>query len=110
MKTIKHRWDDRDTIPLNTYTGKVEWEDGDVCYYKDGVFHREDGPALIYGKGEERPDGSALEYYYVNGVNYDKDEFEAKYTPDVVVARAQAEMEKREKLFKSLAADLMGEW
>ncbi len=29
------------------YTGIVEWEDGQVWWFKDGEWHREDGPAYI---------------------------------------------------------------
>jgi len=41
------------------YTGIVEWEDGQVWWFKDGEWHREDGPAYIGYNGykEYRLDG-----------------------------------------------------
>ena len=48
MKTIKlQEWNE---IPQG-YTGIVEWENGDIDWFKNGGFHREDGPARIYKEG-----------------------------------------------------------
>ena len=45
MKTIKLR--NSEGIPQG-YTGIIEWEDGDTGWYKNGIRHREDGPARIF--------------------------------------------------------------
>ncbi len=42
MKTIKTA----DEIQKN-YTGIIEWADGDKEWYRNGEYHREDGPAII---------------------------------------------------------------
>ena len=48
MKTIKVKeWNDI----LLGYTGIVEWEDGDKGWYKNGLNHREDGPAYVEFNG-----------------------------------------------------------
>ena len=44
MKTIKLK--DWDKTPQD-YTGIVEWEGGNKGWYKNGNFHREDGPTYI---------------------------------------------------------------
>ena len=50
--------------------------DGTICWYKNGKIHREDGPAVIEPDGEEE--------WYLNGIEYDKmdsvfDEAREKY-------------------------------
>ncbi len=45
MKTIKIN--NSSEIPID-YTGIVEWEDGQVWWFKNGKWHREDGPAKIW--------------------------------------------------------------
>lgn len=59
-----------DIFPKN-YTGIVEWENGDKYWYKNGLHHREDGPAIIGISGfkawwidgkKHRTDGPAIEY------------------------------------------------
>ena len=48
MTTIKVKtWAE---VPQN-YTGIVEWDDGIKEWYKNGEYHREDGPARIYKEG-----------------------------------------------------------
>ena len=45
----------KDSIPEN-YTGVVEWEEQEKEYkvwLKDGEWHREDGPAIVYNDGEK---------------------------------------------------------
>lgn len=49
-------------IPTNVKL--VIFEDGCQAYYKNGVFHREEGPALIY-KGNE--------WWYLNGLCHRED-------------------------------------
>jgi len=39
-------------MPKN-YTGIVEWEHGEKCWYKNGNLHREDGPAVVGKDGEK---------------------------------------------------------
>ncbi len=65
-------------LPDGSYINK----DGDVCYVKNGKFHREDGPTVELANGERRwyidnelhrEDGPAIEWanggksWYVNG-------------------------------------------
>ena len=56
MKTLKLDYGDK--LPVN-YTGIIEYVFGTTCYYLNGKYHREDGPAVIY------PDGTL--HYYLNG-------------------------------------------
>ena len=74
MNIIKLKY--TETIPEN-YTGIVEWENGDKYWYKNGNFHREDGPAIERANGSKewwingnlhREDGPAVEYS--NGNKY----------------------------------------
>jgi hypothetical protein len=70
MKQFKRYKD----IPKDfTETCKITW-DNSICYFKNGKFHREDGPAIEYENGEKhwlvnglfhREDGPAIEF--VNG-------------------------------------------
>ena len=39
---------------------------GNVCYYKDGKYHREDGPAIEFRFGTK--------FWYLNNVKYTKEE------------------------------------
>src|ERR1700691_3402437 len=50
--------DDSKDLPEN-YTGIIEYPNGTLGYYLNGLPHRDDGPAFIY------PDGRM--YYYLNG-------------------------------------------
>jgi hypothetical protein len=68
MKIIKI--DYGKSIPDN-FTGISEWWTGDKCWYKEGNFHREDGPAIEHQNGTKcwykegklhRKDGPAIEY------------------------------------------------
>ena len=48
MNTIKlETWNN---VP-HGYTGIIEWENGNKSWYKNGDFHREDGPAYIRKDG-----------------------------------------------------------
>jgi len=40
----------------------VEWADGDKEWYQNGLRHREDGPALEYASGAK--------YWYLNDIEY----------------------------------------
>ncbi|MFM1755408.1 MAG: hypothetical protein RL621_312 [Bacteroidota bacterium] len=42
-----------DCIP-NNFTGIASYEDGSVIYYKNGLSHREDGPAIICSDGYQK--------------------------------------------------------
>ncbi len=70
--------------------GKYVSEDGTEMWYKDGLLHREDGPALIYDHGTmkwyrngflHREDGPAIiwnnsdEEYFINNDELTVDEF-----------------------------------
>lgn len=84
MKTIKV--DNFSEIPKN-FTGVVEYPDKAKYWYKNGLFHREDGPVLEYPDGHKewrfegkrhRFDGPAIEYpdevncWYLEDINYSK--------------------------------------
>ena len=47
MKPIKAK----EWVDLKGYTGGIEWENGDVFWYKNGKPHREDGPTYIRSAG-----------------------------------------------------------
>jgi len=64
---------------------------GDICWFKDGILHREDGPAIELANGTKRwfvngkrhrADGPAVElangkmYYFLNGNKLTKKEFD----------------------------------
>lgn len=51
MKTIKI--ESSSEIPSN-FTGIVEWADGTRYWYKEGLFHRENGPGVEYKDGTKR--------------------------------------------------------
>src|ERR1700691_3594237 len=51
-------------LPEN-YTGIVDYHDGDIHYYLNGLHHREDGPAIIYSDGRM--------YYFLNGERHRED-------------------------------------
>lgn len=67
MEVLKLNW--KDPVP-NNYTGIVEWNDGVKEWYKDGLLHQENGPAIewknekkewwVEGK-RHRIDGPAIE-------------------------------------------------
>ena len=44
-----------------------EYSDGKKIWHKDGMCHREDGPAVIYEDGRH--------LYYLNGTLYTKEEY-----------------------------------
>lgn len=75
------------------YTGIVEWNDGDIHYYKEGKLHRENGPAIQSENGSEfwykegklhRLDGIAYKRlvglsfkfgWFIEGKNYSEEDF-----------------------------------
>jgi len=68
METLKLKFGEN--IPKN-YTGIVEWENGNKYWYKDGLLHRENGPAAEFSDGTKiwyikgkchRLDGPAIEF------------------------------------------------
>ena len=69
MKTIKI--ESSSEIPKN-FTGIIEWADGTRYWYKEGLFHRENGPGVEYKDGTKRwykegnlhrEDGPACEWW-----------------------------------------------
>ena len=52
------------SVPEN-YTGIVEYSSGNIHYFLNREFHREDGPAIIYKNGALR--------YYLNDNNITKE-------------------------------------
>lgn len=68
------------------FTGKIRNKNGDLCYYKDGKLHREDGPAVEFSNGTKewylkgklhRENGPAIEYkngdkrFFINDMEVD---------------------------------------
>ena len=45
-------------------------DSGDICWYLDGKFHREDGPAVEYANGNK--------FWYLNNKAYTEEEFKAE--------------------------------
>ena len=81
------RLDLGEKIPKN-YTGIIEYPNGVIYYYLNGLYHREDGPSCInydgtieyYLNGKlHREDGPAVIYlggtvkYYLNGLYHRED-------------------------------------
>ncbi len=82
---VKAEWDNSAcSLPDGSYING----DGDVCYIKNGKWHREDGPAIEKADGDEewlvngelhREDGPAVEYangtkkWYKNGKQHRED-------------------------------------
>jgi len=79
LKTIKLTVGE---LPPENFTGIVEWENENKEYYKNGKFHREDGPVVEWNNGYKewfitgklhREDGPAIifpngdEYWYREG-------------------------------------------
>ena len=62
-QTFTDQVTDQDARSRN-FTGKLK-RNGTETWYKDGLFHRDDGPALI------RPDGS--KYWYLDGKSHRED-------------------------------------
>ena len=57
MKTFQYTTE----IPKN-FTGICKIGNGAICYFKNGNFHREDGPAITYADGGK--------YWYLNGLSH----------------------------------------
>jgi len=88
MNTLKLK---ENQEPPSNYTGIVEHVDGTKFWYKEGLLHRENGPAAEYNDNKtncwyvegliHRLDGPAIEY--ANGVNewYIQDEC---YAPEML--------------------------
>jgi len=70
--------------------GLIVGNDGAKRYYKDGQYHREDGPSIVSARGSKyyhingklhREDGPAIDRWnntkewYLNGKEYSEDEF-----------------------------------
>jgi len=70
--------------------GKIIDELGDIHYYKDDVYHREDGPAVECANGSKfwwvdgkrhREDGPAMEWnngwkaWHLNGIGYLEEDY-----------------------------------
>ena len=88
------------------YTVKV-WSNGDKCWYLNGKYHREDGPAFECANGTKewrlngnlhREDGPAVEYangdksWYLNGKRLTESEHAAATKPvkELTVAEIEA--------------------
>ena len=73
MKTIKVK--SFSEIPKN-FTGIVERPDGSKYWYKNGMYNREDGPAIEYSDGGV--------WWYLEGQEYSEEEFNEKITKAAV--------------------------
>lgn len=54
------------------FTGVLQFSNGTKCWYKDGKFHREDGPAMLFKNKQRQSE------YYINGVFQKYGDFPAK--------------------------------
>lgn len=101
---------------LNGLKYSKEWADGTRKWWQDGgeckILHREDGPAWIKPDGTElwliknqlhRTDGPAVVYpdgeveYWVEGKEFSKEDFEAKYMPKAVEEKDESICADRNK-------------
>ncbi|NCP91294.1 MAG: hypothetical protein GW827_13910 [Flavobacteriales bacterium] len=57
---------------MKTYEVKVH-DNGDIYWYLNGQYHREDGPAIEFANGDI--------YWYLNGLEYTESQFNAKMHP-----------------------------
>ncbi len=88
MKTIKAKYWSH--VPTK-YTGKIEWEDEDIYWLKDGKIHRTNDPAMDNKDGSKcwhingklhRTNGPAVEYpdgsveHWINDERVSKEEAE----------------------------------
>jgi hypothetical protein len=79
-------------LPKN-FTGIAEYPNKDKCWYKEGSFHRDDGPAVEFQNGTKswykegklhRLDGAAIEFnngakeWWIEGINYSEKDFNKK--------------------------------
>lgn len=57
----------------------IEWESGTKYWYKDGLKHREDGPAIEFNNGEK--------HYYLGGrlLPLEQWESEVKQLPPIII-------------------------
>ncbi len=68
-------------IPAN-YTGIIEWESGGKWWYKNGWFHRKDGPAVIYSDGDKE--------WWLNGICvWDSDFDKLDFTNIIILSKHQ---------------------
>lgn len=56
-------------IPPFDFVGGVEYPNGHIAYYKEGTFHRVDGPAIIWVGESYSP------CYYLEGRRYEPAEY-----------------------------------
>jgi len=63
----------RDDGPACMYGISINNPNGiDHCYYKHGKYHKDDGPAIIYGISNKNPNGN-YHYYYQHGIRHRDD-------------------------------------
>ena len=58
------RLDYSEDLPEN-YSGIVEYKNIGMCYYLNGLFHREDGPVIIWKDGSK--------YWFINNKEITKE-------------------------------------
>ena len=88
MKIINLKNNPGEHIPKN-FTGIIDYENGTKYWYKEGEYHREDGPAIEFSSGGKqwyfegklhRIDGPAVvsttefrnHRWYIEGIEYEK--------------------------------------
>ena len=66
------------------FTGVIRDRDGDLAYFKDGVWHRDDGPALVPFCPPLIISVTIPSYWWLNGVSYRFDAWlkETNKTPE----------------------------
>ena len=94
MKSIKVTY--LGEIPKK-FTGIVVWPSGNQYWYKDGHFHREDGPA--FEPGSSSAPGLRDDIFWLNGFQYKKADF----------LRIQYRKHKGTELGNKIAAMILGE-
>jgi hypothetical protein len=89
------------SVPEN-FTGIVKTKNRDIHWYKEGKFHREDGPAIEFVDGENhwykegklhREDGPAVEYpdgtkeWWIDNIEYNKNYFNLLYRNSIYIRK-----------------------
>lgn len=95
--------------------GKHVNNDGSIKWYKNGLYHRVDGPALEYSNGDKywfvegelhREDGPAIEEYdlpkgyFLNGIQYSESEYHFYKEKKKLNDSLQAELPIKEERHK----------
>jgi hypothetical protein len=103
------------SAPRN-FTGVVAWSNGSKTWYKDGEFHRDDGPAVEWYNGTKswwlngkrhREDGAAVvrangkREWWLDGANYTKTDWKNLTTKLNAKPKTENNMSKEQTVFKA---------